>query len=355
MSNKNDYRVEVQQILLGYYIKYSKLQELVEQTLYSTNAEMVDVYIDLYDMLYPLYSTNIYSNKKFIITSSVINLAAHMREYFWSRHRVISRIFLVYADGSLNTHKEFCYNFGNNDMESMMNYDKTSHYINSQLDLVKILAAYINGVYFVRKETDFAMFTYDNICKNLNIPAVILTKDKYNYQIPAMCNNAVIFRPKKYNGDDISFAITNNNVILSHFNKINREDSIMKLKDINSAALSLLYALTGLPKKKLLTLFNSTTAINMLHQAIQELKIINGYNMDIPYVYKALNIPSSKIDPINFEYRFRAVDMVYQHRIYSGLSESIDVSWFIDLNDPKTVQHINNTYFIDNPLDLNSL
>ena len=63
----------------------------------------------------------------------------------------------------------------------------------------------------------------------------------------------------------------------------------------------------------------------------------------------------NKIDLFNFKYRFNAVDLVFQHRLYSLMPESKDTSWLINLSDPDTVKNINNTYFIDNPLDLNSL
>ena len=64
---------------------------------------------------------------------------------------------------------------------------------------------------------------------------------------------------------------------------------------------------------------------------------------------------SNKIDAYNFKYRFNAVDLVFQHRLYTMMAESKDISWLINLNDPDTVKDINNKYFIDNPLDLNAL
>ena len=48
--NKSDYRANIESILLGYYIKYIKLEEITANTLaVSKYGEMneVDIYVDL--------------------------------------------------------------------------------------------------------------------------------------------------------------------------------------------------------------------------------------------------------------------------------------------------------------------
>ena len=358
MSNTTDYKANIESILLGYYIKYIKLEELTANTLAVSkyaDCNDVDIYIDLYDMLNKLYATDIYANKQFTIVSSVINLAAHMREFYWSRYHVNSIIYLVYADETSNNHKQFYLNFGVTRIKETRDYDKVNSIIESQLEMVKILCAYIYGVYFVRRTTDFSMFTYSNIVGNPNTPAIILTKSKYAYQIPAMCENALLFRPKKYNGEDISFPVTHQNVLFQFCNKLSNEKTYEQLKTISPKLLSLIMTLNGLPSKKLLTMVNITTAVGRIYKAISEDKILNDYNTDINYVYNQLEL-FSKIDPDNFRCRFNAVDLIYQNRLYNmNMAESKDISWLIDLKDPETVKYINNKYFADNPLDLNAL
>lgn len=353
----NDYKANIESILLGYYIKYIKLEELTANTIAVSefaNSDNVDIYIDLYDMLKNLYSTDVYANKQFTIVSSVINLVAHMREFYWSRYHVNSRIYLVYGTEESNNHKQFYLNFGESKIKEKRNYDKIDSVVQSQLEMIKILCAYIYNVYYVRKTTDFCMFTYDNICKNTSTPSIVLTKSKYAYQIPALCKNAFLLRPKKIKGEDTSFVITNNNVLFAFGNKINNDNTLLRLKYINPKLLSLIISLNGLPSKNLLTLFNITTAVERIWRLTKDNIIINDYNSDIDYVYNKLQI-DDKIDLFNFKYRFNAVDLVFQYRLYSLMSESKDTSWLINLRDPDTVKNINNTYFIDNPLDLNSL
>lgn len=351
----NDFKVDVQQLLYGYYIKYDKLLQLTNNALARFDSDTVNVYIDLYDMFNRLYTTDIYAKKSLTLVSAAINLVAHIREYFRSRHRAYTRIFLVYGDCSTINHRQFYISFGDNDNKKMFNYEETNKLIEDQLKLIQILCAYIYDVYYVRRSTDFSMFTYDTILgTNPTQPNVLITKSKYAYQIPALCNNAVIYRPKKLLNEDASYYIDSSNCIMTYFNKTKKQETIAKLNSINSSLLSVLISLTGLPEKRLVTLLNITTATNRLYNLISENKIINGYNSDIDYLYNLLNI-GNNIDPTTFKYRFNAVDLVFQHSIYKNSVESKDNTWYINLQDKFTMQDINNKYFADNPLNLDYL
>ena len=121
----SDYKANIESVLLGYYIKYTRLEQLTLTTIASSefaNSNDVDIYIDLYDMLKKLYSIDIYANKQFTIVSSVINLAAHMREFYWTRYHVNSRIYLIYATEESNNHRQFYPGFSDFKLKEMMNY-----------------------------------------------------------------------------------------------------------------------------------------------------------------------------------------------------------------------------------------
>lgn len=341
-------------MLFGYYIRYSKLQEMCNASLANIESDTIDIYIDLYDLLKPVYTKDVFANKKFVLVSHIINLIAHYRRYFLTRHHLWARIFLVYADQTTMAHRQYYQLFGDYSYRTSINFQKTYEFINSQLKLVKILCGYINDAYYIRKSSTFAVFVFDNITKSPSIPAIVISKDKYNYQLPAIYNNVVIFRPRKYNGEDTSYFINNSNVYSAMFNKIKRDKSIKYLNSINPKLLSVLLVLIGLAEYNIDKLFNVTTAINKVYNAISDNTILNGYNNDIVRIYNSLDI-SNLINYQLFENRFNAIDIVVQHRLYNTSVEALDFTWFINLNDPKTLQEINNKYFIDNPLDLNSL
>lgn len=353
----DDTRQNLESILYGYYIKYSKMKELVEQAFLNTpQSNCIDIYVDVFNMLKPIYSKEVYANKQYIIVSSVINLAAHLRQYFRRYHNMWTRIYLVYADDSTNNHKQFCPEFGNDDYKTTLNYNRNSEFILSQLELVKILAAYIEDVYFVRKYSMFPMFVYDNIIKNTNgIPAIILTKNNYAYQIPALIPNTAVFRPRKHFAEDTSFAVYGLNILYKYYSKITSSKTLEYISKISPQHLSLLMSITGNSQFNLSSAVNSTVAIRILYEAITSGKLLNSHTADIGYVYSVIPDLSKYIDIASLKSRFSACDIMYQSLFYSNMPESVDCTWMVNFKDPATVQDINNRYFADNPLDLNSL
>jgi hypothetical protein len=348
-----DAKVNLESLLYSNYIKYDRLKLLIDSIPYDIESNKVDIYIDVYDMLKPIYTRDVYAEKKFLIVSQVINLAAHMRGFFWTRYGIATRIYLVYGEDITTNHRKFYQSFGNDKFKDTVDFDRNNAVVNSQLDMVRLLCAYIHGVYFIRRSTNFSMFTYDNISKNQPIPSIIITKDKYAYQIPALLDNVYLLRPRKTASGDESYIIYKRVALISFFNKLS-EASIKNLSLINPELLSLLIALTGFPSYNLKTVCNITTASKMVINGINTNRIINAYNTDIDYVYNQLSI-DRRMDSTTFKFRFNAVDLVYQHRLYNSSAEARDISWIIDLEDKFTIQRINNQYFIDNSLDLNNL
>lgn len=358
----DDARINLEGLLLSYYIRYDKLLSLCNMTLSDISTNTVDIYVDIYDMLKPIYTRDVYANKKFLIVSSIINLAAHLRGYFWSRHHLNTRIFLVYGESITMQHKQFYPTFGDDKFRETMDFSNNDKFIHDQLEMVKILCGYIYDVYYVAKKSSFSMFTIDNIMKNPHIPSIIITKSKYAYQIPALLTNAKIFRPKKSKGDDTSYPINFSNVYSNFFNKITFKETLEGLSKISPSLLSLMMTLVGLPSYGIPNILSVSAATKRVLDAIDSNRIVNGYNSDIDFVYKALNESrvfvnnmDTFINATSFKYRFNAIDILTQHRIYNSTAEAIDISWMVNFNDPETMRNINNRYFIGNPLDLNNL
>ena len=349
----SDYKVDLESLLYGYYIKYDKLSELINTISVNYQVNNIDIYIDLYDALKNMYSTNIYTSKRLVIVSSIINMVAHYRGYFRTRHNVETRIFLVYGEDITTNHTQYVreYKEISRNLERM-NYAENDAMIKSQLDMVKLLCAYIPDVYFVRRATNSAMFIYSNILENNNL-ALIISKSRYMYQIPAIINsNVYILRPKKKQGQDISYLISHQNALLYQFDKCSNP----KLKEFSPLLMSLLLALNGFGSYNIPTKCNITTACNLLHKAILDGKINNWHNPDPVFVYSKLDFSVTRFISISeLKFRFMAIDIINQHMLYQNMIESKDITWNINLYDPETVKSIANKYFIDNPLDLNNL
>lgn len=362
----NDVRTNLEGVLLGYYIKYDRLFELSNYALKDIETNTIDIYVDLYDMLKPIYTAEaIYANKARVIPSSIINLAAHYRGYYRTRHRLHTRIFLVFANELSDSHTRYVSGFGDTAFRLSLNFEKNDAFVQTQLELIKILAAYIPDVYYISSRFDFATVTAHLINSMQTQPpreSILITKSKYAYQVPAYCYTQSIrpfyvriFRPKKYNKEDTSYVVDPYSAIFSTYDKIKSASTLKKISEISPCLLGALLSMTGLASCNVPMIINTTTAVGAIHDALQNMQILNGYNSDPVYLYSKLDVLKNTTDVNTFMNRFFALDIANQVLIYESTAESKDTTWNINLNDPKTVQYINNQYFIDNPLDLNNL
>ena len=356
----NDYKQDLSSVLLSYYIRYDTLFELHKQMIETTDTQYVDIYIDLYDMLKSLYTTELYANKSFAVVAGIINLCAHYRAFYKTRYRMWARIFLVYGTESNSNHRQFMTTFDYRVDPTTYRYNEINEVIKSQLELVKILAAYIDDVYFVERSSDFSMFTLEKIyeCRRIapGRSSIIITKNKYMYQIPGLFLNQPVYllRPTKYKGVDNSIIVRSNTAITSYYKELTGDKLIAKLVKINPELLSLIFTIHGCKHVNIAPLTNISRTINFIYDAIENNRIINAHQSDTDYLYKSLKI-GDLIDGATFEYRFKSLDILYQFMIYSNSIEAKDNTWFINLRDPDTVRNINNKYFANNPLDLNNL
>lgn len=350
-----DTKVNLESLLFSYYIKYDRLLPMVSTALADIQGDTVDIYVDIYDMLKPVYTKEVYADKQFLIVSSIINLAAHLRGYFRTRHRLYTRIYLVYGESISDSHTIYYPSFRDDSFRNTVNYLKNNEFIKSQLQLLQILCGYIPDVYYIARKSDFSVFAFDNINKNVSTPAIVLTKSVYAYQIPAFLPQAKVFRPKKTMDGDVSFVVSKPYVYGNLYNKIKDEHTLDRLSKINPSLCSLMITLTGLPSYNMRSLFNVRTSSKMILDTIESGRMLNDYSSDITTIYNSIAGLNQKIDLSKFVFRFKAADIISQHMLYNSTIEAKDITWHVNFNDPKTVRDINNKYFIDNPLDLNNL
>lgn len=345
---------EIESLLYSYYIKYESLMEL-NTFITPNNKEYVNIYIDLFDLISKIYKSEYKFNKRFIVTSCIINLVGHYRSYYRTRHRLWTRIYLVYADETTNNHRMYIPTFGDKSYEERYTYPDMHEQVLHQLDMVKILCGYINDVYYVNKKSNFCMFTYECIRTNPEDIHICVTRSRYAYQLPAFNNNTYIFRPRKTLDGDLSYCVKFNTILYYFYIKIKTDKVMERLSQTNPQLLSVFMCMNGLPEKHLKACANITKSSMIIYDAIENNRIINGYNSDTRYLYSNLIGINTIMDSASFDYRFKALDLVYQHMLYVNSVESKDYSWFINLSDSDTVKEINNKYFIDNPLILENL
>ena len=345
-------------VLLSYYTKYNKLQEINQRKITNLKpGDIIDIYIDLFDMLKKLYETDIYSKKSLSITASIINLAAHIRAFYRNRLGIRTRIFLIYADELCDNHIKFWPTFSSlGNLAGTINFENTNKLIISQLKLVEILAAYIHDIYYIHKHASFAIVSYDLIKKNLSVNpdtiSILMSKSRYSFQIIAnLVNNIYQLRPKKYFAEDLSYIVSYDDVYPYYYNNLVAK-SIDNISKISPKLMSILWTFNGNRDVNVSPIVNIRQSVNLIYNAINTNRILNDYQPDPMFVYNSIPNAYIYMDSNTFLNRFCALDLLYQHLIYSKTPEALDTTWYINLNDPQTVIDINNKHFIDIPLNL---
>lgn len=363
--------INPEQVLYGYYIKYHKLRELTLDEFRGTpneSAEKVNIYIDLYDMLYSLYTNRVDIKDSVSISAAIINLVAHLRGYFKRTHRVESKIYLVYGATNSSIQEKLVFGgYNRKGIEIIFENPKINKSISEVFGQLEILCKYIQEVYFIKvNEFETSVAIFDRILKeeanDASIPNIIITRALYAYQIPAYTMNTRIYRPFKSKGEDKSYIVNKSNCIYRYFfdrgsnAELTQElDNIMK--KLNPELISFLMTLAGIRNRGVRPILNITSSLKEIEKMIDNHLIINGYNSIIDYPISVYRMNPTLIeDKAEIISRFKGIDLRLQHMIFiqSVYYQAIDQS-IIDLIDDEGFRFIAGKYFSNNPLDLNNL
>ena len=363
--------INPEQILYGYYIKYNKLRELTLQEFANTpnaNATKVNIYIDLYDMLYSLYTSKVNIQDTEAITATILNLAGHLRGYFRKTHRVDTKIYLIYGATNSDTQEKLIFGGYNRKGKQIISenprINKSILEVFSQLEL---LCKYIDEVYFIQvNEFESSVIIFDRILKeeavDASIPNIIITKSLYAYQIPAYTINTRIYRPFKSKGEDKSYIVNKSNCLFRYVldrrssTGINEELNNI-LTNLNPELISFIMTLAGIYSRGVKPIINITSTLREINKMIENQVIINGYNSIIDYPINAYRMhPTLVTNKIEIISRYKGIDLRMQHMLFmnSVYIQTIDQS-IIDLIDDEGFRYISGKYFSKYPLDVNNL
>lgn len=348
----------IEQLLNTNYVKYDRMIEIVSRAFAGSRANELNIYIDMYSMIKPLYTNKVYDiNDYSSVTSCIVNMCAHYREFFWTRFKVSTKFFIVYSKNTPYINNQFYPDYNGKNIYAFNSNKLVDDMIANNIGLLETLCQYLPDIHFIKGTFETGVIIYDLICRNEvqnNSPHMVITKDVYNYQLVSMRNNIIILRPKKSNGQDLSYYINQNNLYRLYMQS--RKADYSKFPgSLSPGLLSLLMALTSVKERDIKSLLNVRSALSQLSQAVGEMRILNGYNSDIQSVCLALGIDEKlPISSVTFEHRFKAIDIQFQHSVFINTAECKEIT-LNNLYDPDGVRAINNKYFKLNPLDLNRL
>lgn len=350
-------------ILISYYVRYDVLTEMINAEFYNSNCEEVNVFIDAYSMIKSIYKLD---TSQFIdyysITSCIINACAHYRNFFWTRYKVTSKIWIVFSEmtQSIFEARQFYPDYGNIFTDSING--PMNQMIKANMDILNMMCPYIPDVKFIYSQyepglvfgridsSEYGVNTTKHI--GTNVPSFIISKDPWNLQPVSQSNKIYMIRPIKKNGQDLSVMISNKTVMAYY-------SALRKVKyfpgNIGPEYLPFIIAATRFPERNIKSLHNISSIMKALSSALELNRIPSGNIIyDIDGLCNEINSIIGNIKSYNIKLRMEAIG--YNRCLYRYMmSPMIDDISIDNLHDPDSVKRINETYFSKVPLDIMSL
>lgn len=357
--------------LYGSCITYDRLYGLTKSIFGNCQDTKLDIYLDLYSIIKSVYNNTVVSmhdsGNNNAIVSTILNICAHYR-HFYQSSGVSTNIYIVFGsnDAFINTTArsfDIMFDYKRYNMPT----DSTHMYINSQLTALSQLISYTPDIYFIRTIYEGApsILATMNLVNSSN-HSIIITKNPYNFLIPTQPRGngkkVVVFRPKKYKGQDSSYYVDHTNALSSLIN--NNNTSKQQLPQYIEDYRKCIYFLTtnGLKSRYIRGRVNCAQAVSFLNR-------LDAENVDITNVSATLNTihkyekellsrkgPKDKID--NITQRYYMMDIfAAANNIINNISEAYFRNCLnINRNiNPSFIIHLNNMKFTKFPLEIGKL
>ena len=338
----------VENVVYGEYIRYDFMQTLVSLEFPASTADHVNVFIDLYDIMNRINRATMEDEDPIeIISSGILNMIAHYKNYFWSRHQVTCNVIFVY--GNPNVDAICCdipeYNqVGNKELcES----------VSLALDRVNLLIPYIPGAYIKYGYAESAVIIKNILYNELfaPYPSIVISSSQYMYTLPGMAdkdmNEIVVFRNKYTRaGGRTAYSYNEINAVNAF---IAETRNIVCQVPINPDIITLIMALCGVPGRNVKSIKNTEQALIMGSSMPPE--IID----DIPAMYSFMKSyckakKQKLISEEEFTHRYCGLSLDIQLQRYQNNPNSMDFSFLQKLDNPDGVRFINSQYFPRYPL-----
>lgn len=350
-------------LLFRNYPQYEVLRQELLKLFYrkalSTGGK-VDCYVNVNAYIRSIYRRKDYVFETFCLVASLINFAAHLREFFASRFSIYARIFLVYGNQRPDSSVQY---FPQYDAHNQMERDTFDPaVIDNEFVLLSEIIKYIPQVYFIKSEVADPAVVIREMIKvqskqGFKDPRLIFSKDLYDYQLIATCPNTHLIRVSKTIQGDKTFTV-------SYFDFYKKLTKVLHLKTpigdgVSPELYSLYMTFAGCKDRNIQGLINYPRTNNLIKSKIDSGMMFNGYNPSLSVNPESFRIFFDTIaedngDLMNAYNRFCAMDILHQGNLYVLNPEYHNLTMnIVDLYDPEGMRRLNSDHFRKFPLDLN--
>ena len=356
-SVQYDNSTPIAAILYSQFIKYDALFRIIQHEFQNSNAGVVDIYIDLYQFILPIFRC-LRIDTGFAISSVIINYCAHFRSFFRTRYGVETNIILIWSSNDSLNNIRYIPEYNTYYRNRMASNNKIYDTVTDNLQLLNLLVPYLPNIYIKFGTVEPAVIIKGLIDKKLfnmgRNPSIVISTSQYMYQLPVDQPNCIVIRSKKDKKDksDVSYSYNMLTAMTAYILEL--KNTLVQGTDPRKMAM--LMNLIGIPKRSVKSLCDFKVALEVLAT------IPPGFEHDPTELYKSYynyflehKTSRSIISAEEFANRFMCIDLTMQYNMYKQSPEYASMEFLKDLYDVDTVKQINNTYFTKDPIDLERL
>lgn len=356
-KNYDYMEIEIAPLLYSRFIKYDKLDQLIRKQILEYKDNELIVFIDMYTMVLPLFRSTYNFRNELDITSCVINMAIHYRNYF-KRYGKYAHIFIIYSPTMGRSNIKYIPSYNYRNINTMLNNKAIYDAVNNNTNLIGLITPYIDDIYFKLGSSEVSVIAYDLIsqlyARGFQKKVVMVSASHIAFQlINAIPDILFIYKKRNKNNDDLSVVVTPENAIHLAVMESKNHD-ISNLGSLPSTWLAPFFTLCGLPQRSIKMMFRYNKAIEILS------KLENAYSTITPdSLFRAISEDEDiKKDPRlleNIMFRYKCIDLIFQLAEYRTLPESRERSFMRQVSDYGQLITINNEYLKNNPINLQLL
>ena len=342
-------------ILNSKKIKYSVLKELINDL--PEDTEELNLFISVESIMKHFYNkkvneifNSLTNDDKYILSSELINIAAHYRHFFWSRYNITTNFYFYYSSEKAEHNREifndYRLSYYNKTIDDKVEFKALNKLINTNLKLANIISEYLPNIYFIDTKTlEPSVLVQYIVGKIKNIPEItnlVLTNNTLDYQLVNLPRTFIL----EMKMDD-SYIISKNNIYKTLLKKSKTRDNSI----LDSSFYTSVLAISGFKKYDIEGLKGSglIKTIAKLERDITNNKITND-EISSNLLLTADKIYEDNTDIIKRNYKLLSYE--YQRKqITPKEIHNIDLQ-LNNKSDNVSLMEINRMYYEQYPLML---
>lgn len=347
------------------YVKYDHLSKIVYSAYMGSNANTLNVFIDLNSIIKPLFGSTdgacAYEVKdKLELSSHIINMCAHYRQFF-NRIQVDSRFFLVFGLNCPEANNILVSGYNNTFVSSFTKKKEMREMVLNNMKALEILCPYLPDIfYFDARDNEVSAFI-EHIIKQMKfddrkiyplMENIVISKDVLTLQLVSSCN-VKILRPKKSNGADMSFIIDHNTFWISFMSKIRN----VKVPAINipDNIYGNILAMSRVPERCMSSIKSLPQTYGIFEKMFSMGYITGEQLYTQSTINSILQMLQVSHNPTELEMRWKAISTDFQASYIIGNNPIYKMIKMDNINDVKGLHSIANKEYANCPLDLERL